>query len=183
MNIRRIRFLNVVFIAIMLSKGMWNFLWYIGAMHLSLEILNRQALYLQHKYKLYNTVFWGYSLVLLERLRTNHFDKTTEWVFNSAGHLFFGIIICIKLYIYTALFAKHYYAMRLQRGLAAFVIFNLIGLANEVFQNYLCSRSLPVFIPDSCKDLKMNMAGAIVFMMVVFYRLWLQKKTQLKAAN
>jgi hypothetical protein len=93
MNIRLIRFLNLVFVAIMLFKGVWNFLWYIGAMHLSLEILNRQQLYLQHQYKLYNSIFWSYSLVLLERLRTNHFNETAEWLFNCAEHLFFGIII------------------------------------------------------------------------------------------
>jgi hypothetical protein len=172
MNIRLIRFLNLVFVAIMLSKGIWNFLWYIGAMHLSLEILNRQQLYLQHRYQLYNSIFWSYSLVLLERLRTTHFNETAERLFNCAEHLFFGIIICLKVYIYTALFTKQHHSVRLKRGLLAFILFNLSGLLNEVIQNQWGRRNLFVFTADSAKDMWMNLMGAGVFILAVMWRVW-----------
>jgi hypothetical protein len=176
MTINHIRFLNIVFVVFFITTAMHSFLWYIAVMHLSLEILNSRHLYLQHQYKLYNFIFWAYSLVLLERLRTSHLSETTEWVINCAEHLFFGIIICIKVYIYTTVFSKASKATRWKRAMIAFALFNIIGLFNEVFQNSLGNRSLFVFIPDSIKDIKMNLLGAAVFMMAVLCRIsWLKR--------
>lgn len=170
MNIKQIRIANILFTGIMLVTGHLVYLWYITAMHVSLEVLNRKHLYLQQAYKFYNTVFWLYELVLLERLRTHFFSGQTEWLFNCAEHLFFGIVVCIKIYIYTAVQGKGNSWQRWNRGLMAFFIFNAIGVLNEIFQNDLAGRKLFVFIPDSIKDMQMNLIGAGAFFAAVLYR-------------
>ena len=171
MNINRVRIANILLAAIMLLAGQYNYLWYIGAMHLSLEVLNRQNVYLLHAYKIYNFIFWSYELVLLERLRTAHLSALTEWLLNCAEHLAFGVVICLKIYIYTAVFSKGKVRSRWQRALIAFVVFNMIGVVNEIFQNNLAHRNLFVFIADSIKDIKMNLLGAVVFFAAVLWRL------------
>jgi hypothetical protein len=176
MNIHQARLLNIIFAAIMVTNGMATFCWYIVAMHLSLEILNSSKRYLQEQYKVYNFIFCCYSLVLLERLCSNHLAASTEWMINCSEHLLFGIVICIKVYIYTAVFTRANHATRWNRAIIAFVLFNIIALVNEVFQNSLCNRCLFVFIPDSIKDIEMNLLGAAVFMMAVLCRInWLKR--------
>ncbi|MEO8769488.1 MAG: hypothetical protein ABI402_05370 [Ferruginibacter sp.] len=176
MNIKAVRFLNIIFITIMIIAGKYNFLWYIFAMHASLEILNRRKLYFQHVYKFYNFISWAYGLVLLERLRVSHFSESTEWLINCAEHLLFGIIICINVYIYTTVFTKTNTLTRWHRGFIAFTIFNFIGLFNEIFQNSMNNRNLFVLIPDSIKDIEMNLLGATVFLIAVFCKIgWLRK--------
>lgn len=176
MNIHQVRLLNIIFAAIMVTNGMTTFCWYIVAMHLSLEILNSRKRYLQEQYKVYNFIFCCYSLVLLERLRSMHLSPLTEWLINCGEHLLFGIVICIKVYIYTAVFTWANYATRLKRAIIAFSLFNLIGLLNEIFQNSLCKRSLLIFIPDSIKDMQVNMVGAGIFMLAVWIRIvWLHE--------
>ena len=179
MNIKAVRFFNLVFIFIMMFAGKTNFLWYIFAMHASLEILNRRKLYLQHAYKFYNFISWAYGLVLLERLRVSHLSESMEWLINCAEHLLFAIIICINVYIYTAVFAKINSLSRWHRSFIAFTIFNIIGLFNEVFQNNMNNRKLFVLIPDSIKDLQMNLLGAAVFLIAVFCKIvWLKRNTE-----
>ncbi|MEO6669842.1 MAG: hypothetical protein ABIN36_10225 [Ferruginibacter sp.] len=78
MSINSIRVFNIIFIFIMLTAGKGNFLWYIIAMHASIELLNRRQSYLKHSNKFYNFIFFAYELVLLERLRNSHFSAHTE---------------------------------------------------------------------------------------------------------
>ncbi len=148
-------------------------------MHLSLEVLNSQSLYLQHPHKIYNAVFWLYELVLIERLFQHHVSETFEWLLNCSEHLGFGIIICLKIYIYTAVFSKQNSLSRWKRGVLAFTFFNIIGVLNEIFQNGLAGRSLFIFIDDSVKDIKMNLLGGLAFLVGVSIRvLWLKRKQE-----
>lgn len=176
MNILQTRLLNIIFVAIMVTNGMATFCWYIVAMQLSLEILNHRKRYLQEQYKVYNFIFYCYSLVLLERLRSTHLSPSTEWLINCGEHLLFGIVICIKVYIYTAVFTMANHATRWKRAIIAFSLFNLIGVCNEIFQNSLCNRSLLIFIPDSIKDMQVNLVGAAIFLLAVYLRItWLHQ--------
>lgn len=176
MNINFCKIANIVLIILITASGHLYCLWYVAAMQVSLEILNRQNIYLLHPYKMYNTVFWMYELVLLERLFQHHLSETFEWLLNCAEHLGFGIIICLKIYIYTALFAKQKFLSRWKRGVIAFIFFNIIGIINEIFQNNLSNRSLFVFIDDSVKDIKMNLLGGLIFLIgVAIRKLWLRR--------
>ncbi|MBL0355818.1 MAG: hypothetical protein IPP72_02545 [Chitinophagaceae bacterium] len=183
MNIQQVRIANSLLVAIIVGYGSPDYCWYIAVMQLSLEILNQRTLYLQQRFQLYNFILWVYSLVLPERLRTDYFSETTEWLINSAEHLFFGIVICLKVYIYTAVFSSNKKRTRWNRALLALLLFNLIGISNEIFQNHLCSRSLLVFIPDSIKDMEVNLLGAAVFMVAVCCRVWWLKYKRSSPAN
>jgi hypothetical protein len=177
MTIIHARVLNGLLATILALSGYLVYGWYLAAMHLSLELLNRQHKYLQHAYKRYNSFFVLYTGVLLARLRSFHFNDLTEWLINCTEHFLFAIIICIKLYIYAALFGQHNYLSRQKRALFAFIVFNLVGVLNEVFQNKLAHRELFIFIPDSIRDLQVNLVGAFVFEMVVFGKVWWLKSS------
>ncbi len=178
MNIVQARIATVLYALLIIAFGKYNLLWYVGIMQLSLEILNTRKLYLQHPYKIYNLIFWSYDLVLLERLRKSHFSPPTEWLLNCAEHVVFGVIICLKIYIYAAVFTKANTLARWKRTALAFVLFNIIGLINEIFQNLLAHRNLFVLIEDSIKDLWMNFLGASVFVLAALCRIyWLQKNS------
>lgn len=172
MKITHVRTANCLLALVFITSGHYVYLWYLASMYLSLELLNRQKLYLLHSYKLYNSIFTLYELVLLERLRHFFFSYNMEWLINCTEHLLFAIIISTKIYIYTSIFGSKKVWSRKQRGIIAFVIFNLAGVFNEIFQNNLARRSWFVFIPDSIKDMQVNLVGAIVFATAVCYRMW-----------
>lgn len=172
MRIQQIRIANILFTGILLITSHPVYIWYITAMHVSLEMLNRKQLYWQQNYTLYNLIFWVYELVLLERLQSCFFSEQTEWLLNCAEHLCFGIVICLKMYVYTAMFIKPAIRQRWIRGAVAFLVFNLTGVFNEIFQNNLAGRSLTTFIPDSIKDIQVNLMGAGVFFIAVLCRIY-----------
>jgi hypothetical protein len=177
MNINQVRIANVLFALLIVLFGKYNLLWYIIFMQLSLEILNSRPKYFQHPYRVLNFIFWSYDLVLLERLRGWHFSETIEYLMNCVEHLAFGVIICLKIYIYAAVFTNLSKAQRWKKAMIAVVVFNIIGVINEVFQNAIGGRTLFVFIADSIKDLWMNLLGGSLFLLTVLCRIWwLSKK-------
>ena len=135
MRIQTVRLLNVVFVAIILFIGKYALLYYVVAMHVSLEFLNTRELYLKHSYKLYNFIFWAYEAVLIERFRKFKFSNNTEWWLNNAEHIAFAIIICLKVYIYLSILILKEEKYRFKRVLVTVVLFNIIGFVNEYFQN------------------------------------------------
>jgi len=54
-----------------------------------------------------------------------------------------------------------------QKILFTAVLFNCVGVFNEVFQNILNHRPLLAFIPDSLKDILMNAFGTVLFVLLV----------------
>jgi hypothetical protein len=175
MTIAQARTINSLLAIILVVTNHLVYGWYLVTMHLSLELLNRQHKYLQHSYKLYNGIFVLYTGVLLARVRRFHFNNNTEWLINCTEHFLFGVVICIKIYIYTALFGSRCHLSRQQRGVIAFTVFNLVGVFNEVFQNELAQRELFILIPDSIKDIQVNLMGSLVFGAVVWGRIsWIK---------
>lgn len=170
MTIQLVRAANLVLLFIIIASAHCYCLWYVAFMHLSLEVLNRQPVYLRHSFKIYNSIFWAYELVLVERLFQHNVSGTFEWMLNCAEHLGFAVIICLKIYIYTAVFFKPGFLLRQQRALIAVLLFNLIGVFNEVLQNQLCNRPLLVFTADCCKDIQVNLLGSLLFFLLVFIR-------------
>ncbi len=171
MRIQTIRLLNAIFIALILFTGKYALLYYVVAMHLSLEFLNTRKLYITHSYKLYNFIFWAYEGVLIERFRKLRLSDNTEWWLNNAEHIAFAIIICLKVYIYLSILIFIEDKNRFKRVVITVVLFNLIGLVNEYFQNVLGNRTLFVLIEDSIKDLKMNLIGTTIFLLTALCRI------------
>jgi hypothetical protein len=170
MNINIIRILNVIYAVVIAYFGRWDLLWYVGAMHLSLELLNSRPAYFLQPARLYNLIFWSYELVLTERLRGpgQKFSDTIEWLWNCGEHLAFALVICLKVYVYLAVFTGSGKGNILKRALLVALVFNCIGVINEVFQNAITHRSLWFFIADSRKDMVMNALGSMVFLLSVY---------------
>ncbi len=171
MNIRVVRYLNVLLVLAILSFNKLGLLPYVAVMHFSLEVLNRKTVYLKERARIFNIIFWSYELVLLERLRSFQLSADFEWVLNSIEHLLFAIVICIKIYFYLEAFFLKKSMPKFRNAVYAFILFSALGVLNEYFQNFINNRSLFVLIADSLKDISMNCIGAAIFFLTAFTKL------------
>jgi hypothetical protein len=72
-------------------------------------------------------------------------------------------MVCLKVKQYLRIFnVKSSYNL-----VYIVLIFNVVGVLNEVMQNALCHRALFIFITDSQKDVCMNMLGSLGFVAMV----------------
>lgn len=178
MTIQLIRVLNFIFTTVIIYAGKYPLLYYVVAMHASLEFLNTRKLYVFHAYKLYNFIFFSYELVLLERVRKFKFSNAIEWWLNNAEHIAFAIIICLKVYTYLRILILKNDAQFFKRICITVVLFNAIGFINEYFQNAISNRSLFVLTEDSIKDIVMNLIGTAVFFLTALCRIqWIKQTT------
>jgi hypothetical protein len=162
MQLRHIRIIELGLLAYIVYLKAWTLMPYWSAMSVSLEILNRQKSYLyQPNYRLYNWFFVGYLvLVVADRTRTVHLNDTFEWCFNSLMHILFGLIVCFKISQYLIVFD-----WKIKRRLFYIALgFNILGVLNEIMQNSMNYRGLLGFVPDSFKDMVMNIVGTLVFL-------------------
>lgn len=161
MQLRHIRIIEFLLLLVLIYLKGWTIMPYWSAMTVSLEVLNRLKTYRnQPNYTLYNWFFIGYLvLVVVDRTRTFHVNDTIEWCFNSLMHILFGLIVCFKISQYMIIFDWKIKNRTLSIALA----FNVLGVFNEILQNAMSSRALFVFIPDSQKDMVMNVVGTLVF--------------------
>ena len=65
------------------------------------------------------------------------------------------------------------------RGIIAFVVFTVIGLLNEIYQNTINGRALFESIAESAKDIKINLLGGFVFLITIAIRVRLIYNTKL----
>jgi VanZ family protein len=47
------------------------------------------------------------------------------------------------------------------------ILFNITGVLNEVFQNWLCHHELMDFIADARKDMIVNLLGSFLFLILL----------------
>ena len=161
-----LRLIYAALLIIILMNGNYSLLYYAAVMVTSIEFLNSQKAFKNlPNYAIYNGVFIGYLIfIILNRSRHFKFSAYTEGSLNIAEHGFFALIICLKLLLYFHLFSN--YSFRLKAIFAA-LIFNLIGLINEIFQNWLNHRALFLFIEDARKDLIINFLGTVLFLILL----------------
>lgn len=170
MKLTATRIFNLILAVIFIAAGQPGLVTYIAAMHVSLEVLNRQQAYVQSHYSRFNFVFLAYELVLLERFRSFHLPASAEWLMNCAEHASFAIVICSNIYVYLVLFAWRKRADKWKAVLVALVFFTMIGFVNEVYQNRVNGRPLFLLIADSAKDIYMNFIGAGIFFLTAFIK-------------
>ena len=164
-----INHLRLIVAALLIIIGLTNTyqLLYYGAVFVgSIEFLNQRETFKNlPNFKFLNVIFMVFlTFIILNRSRHIKFGVYTEGVVNILEHGFFALIICLKLLLYFHLFSN--YSIRLKAVLVA-VIFNLIGIVNEIFQNWLNHRALFSFIEDACKDLIINILGTILFLILL----------------
>ena len=164
-------FSAAIFIWILASK-VYMLLYYWGVLLVLVSFLNSQPAFKRQPYQWINLLFFLYMLFIVwERTRHYKFAELAELLINDAEHILFAniisfliaLILVLKLPIFTS------YVKRLA---ATVLLFNAVGFINEWFQNVLSHRPVFIFIPDSQKDLRMNVigTGVFVFLAWLFYK-------------
>jgi hypothetical protein len=176
MTINYLRLIAVALLIVICATSSYQLLYYVAVFFGSIEFLNRQKAFTDlPNVQLFNAIF-AVFLVFIVLNRSRHFKMSdfTEGSLNIAEHGFFALIICLKLLLYFHLFS--HFSFRLKAIFAA-LIFNLIGVVNEIFQSWLNQRPLFSFIEDARKDLFINLLGTFLFLIIVaLHQLLSQKK-------
>lgn len=166
MTINHLRLIVAALLIVIGITNSYQLLYYASVFVGSIEFLNqRKAFKNLPNFKFLNGIFALFLIfIILNRSRHIRFSVYTEGVVNILEHGFFALIICLKLLLYFHLFSK--YSIRLKALLVA-LIFNSIGIINEIFQNWLNRRALFSFIEDARKDLIINFLGTILFLILL----------------
>ena len=171
-------FAGIILLFIILS-GKTILYYYWVALVITVSYLNSHSTYLQKHYKLFNTLFLLYLLfVVWERTRHYQFSPWIELQINNSEHIFFGLMICFiaSLVLQLPPFTIRSFFVRL---LLSVLLFNGIGFINEWFQNRIYNRPMFILIPDSVKDLRMNLWGTLVFVLVSLTAYWFDDKRKI----
>ena len=137
---------------------------------LSVEFLNSKEKYKQLNYTLYNSIFFGLLLfTTLIRSRNFMISLNVKWLINGMEHFLFSIVICLKICIYFFVCSKRNFTP-LQLAFIAVLIFNIIGLGNEFYQN-LFSTNKTFFQLDfgSKIDLLVNFCSSLLFLVTIYF--------------
>ena len=163
MTINPLRLIVVALLIVIGVTNSYQLLYYTAVFVGSIEFLNRREAFKKlSNFTFLNLIFIAFlTFIILNRSRHIRFDTYTEGPLNILEHGFFALIICLKLLVYFHLFSN--YSIRLKAFLVA-LVFNLIGLVNEIFQNWLNHRAFFTFIEDARKDLLINLLGSILFL-------------------
>lgn len=104
------------------------------------------------------------SYVLFARASVWGFSELTTYNLNTIEHVLFALVVCLQIYYFISFYS---HKKKLHSILLSVVIFNIIGLINEFFQNYFQGK--PVFILEefSIKDLIANVLGTLLFMVII----------------
>lgn len=166
-KINRFRFLVLVLSLLALIYSGKAMLIYLGFMWLSVEVLNSLAVYtINMQIIFYNYIFALFTtFITINRIRRFKFGIPVEQCLNIVEHLFFSMVVCIKIGLYLQLW---YRKINYNSLIITILLFNLLGLVNELFQNWLGKRALLQLTQDSIKDLVINAIGATLFGLAMY---------------
>ena len=182
MKIKTFFLAAVIILAVIILSGKTALYYYWAALVITVSYLNSRTAFLQERYKVFNALFILYFLFIVwERTRTYQFSANVELQINNAEHILYGMVVCLmaNLVLKFPPFALHSFYVRL---LLTILIFNSIGLATEWFQNVLYGRPVFTLIPDSLKDLRMNVWGTAIFVLLSVGAYWFSKNGKIRMA-
>lgn len=104
------------------------------------------------------------SYVLFVRASVWGFSELTNYNLNTIEHVLFALVICLLIFYYISFFSN---IKMLHSILLSALIFNIIGLINEFFQNYFQEKPLFILEEFSTKDLIANGIGTIIFIVII----------------
>ncbi len=173
MSIRVFRTFVFIILAWILFREKYTLVLYWFVLVGSVEILNRQAKYQKITSQL-NALFFTllmYSVIM--RTFKLHFRPDVYLITNAVEHLLFSTLISFKIYLYlSASFSKIKTVILI---FISAIMFNSVGILNEVYQNWVGHRNLYTIIPDTQTDLFVNIIGSVLFVFIM-YRLYTKAK-------
>lgn len=169
-NVLRLLFL-LYFLVIYLIRINMLFV-YATVFYFSFELLNANKRYLALQYKaLYNAIIVSFlAYILLVRSGVLSVSESVIFHLNTLEHVLFAVVICLHLSIYLRVFGKNLPSV-LTQLLLVVIVFNGIGLVNELFQNFFNGGQPLALAPNSFKDLVANLLGTAIYAaLVVFHK-------------
>ena len=163
MNLKAFLLFSAALFVWIVASRVYMLLYYWSALLVCVSFLNTRKRFKQQPYKWVNLLFFLYMLFIVwERTRHYKFGALTELIINDAEHIFFAVIISllIALLLTLSFTNTNSYAKTI---VITIVIFNIVGVLNELFQNTIAGRPVFILIPDSQKDILMNLCGSTLF--------------------
>ena len=173
MRIQLFRTFVFIILAWLLFREKYTLILYWFVLVGSVEILNRQAKFQKITSPL-NVIFFTlllYSIIL--RTFKLHFSPEINLWTNGFEHILFAAIISFKIYLYLNA-SFHKLKIPLLICISA-IMFNAVGIINEIYQNWVGHRNLYAIIPDTQTDLFVNIIGSVLFVFIM-YRLFVKSK-------
>jgi hypothetical protein len=156
-------------VLVVLFTGHFYILPYAAALGLALLLLPQAPAYRTHSQRSqFDALFVGYlCLVVIVRCRPFRWSTDVEFALNLVEHLAFAVVIGLMAFLILQLV----FGMHLRRALVlGLVSFNLLGVGNELFQDWMGGDPLGVFDADAWKDIGANAAGSILLLALLWRR-------------
>ncbi len=164
---------------VILVTGQYLLLGYWLALFISIEFLNRQQIYLKSRFKALNLLYFIYlSFIILERgskvlfpiisASKPNLDLSKIMVLNIVEHLAFALVVCTQLYFYFCIFSRQT-GHKKWLHLKIVVLFNLLGMLNEVYQASFTFKGQFSFSAEALKDIFVNIAGSVLYFCLAMY--------------
>lgn len=172
MQIKIFRLLAIVILAWIIFKHKYVLIGYWAVLVGVLEWLNTRPRHKDNKHQ-FNLWFLLYLLFITVIRTTNYIlPKKIVYIINTIEHLFFALAVSYMLWLILQLSQRF---RQLTLGVALLLIailFNAVGILNEVYQCLAKARPPFYFIHDfgSLLDIAVNIGGSFIFSVL----LWLK---------
>lgn len=139
---------------------------YAAALGGILYVLYRMRPYREHPQRRhYDLIFLGYLwAVVVVRCRPFRWSPPVEYALNITEHLGFALVIGSLMHLVLQL-ALRWSPRRALVG--AVVVFNLLGIGNELFQDWMGGDPIGQMNADAWKDIASNAAGSVLFVIIL----------------
>jgi hypothetical protein len=156
----------------------WVFYWNVNKMVIGYalfmwaasEILNSNKTYrLLPHHKTYNALFIGLLLfTTVDRSRKSVIPAVWEYTLDVFVHFLFASITILLICILAIVFLKGKAIKTSQLVIIAVVLFNVIGLMNEFYQNIFKPKHVDVWLIDkeSKLDITVNLVSSIIYILL-----------------
>jgi hypothetical protein len=143
------------------------FYYYVAVFYLLILILeNTSKRKNNFEYQFFKLFSYFFVLfVLFVRSEFIQFSKTINYFLNTLEHLFFALVVCFFMNFIVFSFNKS--LLFIKRLFFVVIAFNIIGLLNELFQNYFQDKALFSINIYSLNDIIVNLIGSVVFVIIL----------------
>lgn len=164
MSINSTRVLSFLVVVLLLSLHKWTYAVYPVVLQLFFELVHRYSKVPKGELKKLFALCMVCVLFGLERLRSIYFSESIEFAINVFEHAYFAFVFCA---IFGVIVPKNQLG---DNRWKVFLLFNGIGVLNEVYQ-YSVGKDYGQIPPfDTWKDLVVNVFGSTCWLVFIHFR-------------